>query len=340
MTPPTAALSNQLGGFHPGPAQSDWPVYGLVDDVRAQLAALREAQRACALVTLVDVDGPSPRRIGAQMVIAGEQAVAGYVSGGCVEGSLVLLGLDVIATGKPRLVVFGEGSPFMDVKLVCGARIEVLIERVDPGETAMGAVLEAWRAREPIARQTDLETGEASIVPDTDDVGEAVLSACGTRAVRRYLPQTRLTIIGWDPVALALERLAALAGIETWIIRPHGPPAESAGILRYRTDAPAQALHALGLDHWTAVAATTHDLELDHAALLAALPSPAFYVGALGSRRRLADRIGALERAGLSWDAVKRLRSPIGLDIGAATPFEIAASILADVIRARRMPTA
>jgi len=153
---------------------------------------------------------------------------------------------------------------------------------------------------------------------------------------RLYPPALRLIVLGADPTALAIAALGVEAGCETTLVRPKGPdePPPLSG-LAYRRDEPAAALAAIGLDPWTAVAVATHDAELDHAALVAALPSPAFYVGALGARRRVPDRLGGLTGAGLSEADVARLHAPIGLDIGGKAPWEVAIAVMAEITALR-----
>ncbi len=323
-----------LSGLLPGPADADWPLFGLIDDVRPALAEMRALKAPGALATLVGVDGPSPRPLGAQMAIAPDGRAAGHLSGGCVEGNLALIGAEVAAAGAARLVTFGEGSPFMDVKLVCGARIDVLIEPIAPDDASIHALLDARAARKTVVRETTLNGGAIVRAAGAD---EPIAGASGARFFRRHDPTPRILILGHDAVALALAALGAMAGFETVLLRRVGPRAGPEGVdALYLEGDPRAALETLGVDAWTAVVTSTHDLDDDHDVLERALPSPAFYVGALGSRRRVADRIARLEKAGLSWEAVRRLHAPVGLDIGAATPMEIAIAILADVIRAYR----
>jgi len=125
-------------------------------------------------------------------------------------------------------------------------------------------------------------------------------------------------------------------GHETTLVRPKGPgePPPLPGVA-YRREAPAEALAAIGLDPWTAVAVATHDAELDLEALLVALPSAAFYVGALGARRRTPERRAALVAADLSMQDIARLHAPIGLDIGGKAPWEVALAVLAEITRER-----
>lgn len=308
----------------------DWPLYSLIDDIRPALAALFAAGQDGALATLISVDGPSPRGPGAQMLIAPDGGVVGYVSGGCVEASVALIAREVMDDARLRRIVFGAGSPYADIKLVCGARIEVLIEPARRDDATLHAVLAAAAARRPIIRGRDGAGAPALFA----DAPAGLAGERGDGAVwRRYAPARRLIVLGGDPVAVALARLGAASGLTVDLARAYGPADGPGGFAgTYHSADPAAALAELQPDAWTAVVTTTHDLDADHAALRAALPSPAFYVGALGSRRRLADRIAKLEAEGLDWAAVKRLKAPVGLDIGAATPHEIAIAILADII--------
>jgi xanthine dehydrogenase accessory factor len=304
--------------FQPGPAQSDWPLYGLVDDVRPALAELFARGQKGALVTLVAVDGPSPRPLGSQMLIDQSGAAVGYVSGGCVEGSLVILAQEVIASGKARSFVFGADSPFMDIALICGTQIEVLIEPANPSDPSLTALLEAFFNRQVHHRQSALNQFGASF--------------CQT-----YLPAYRLIIMGHDPVAIACISLAKTMAFEAILVRDKGPSQPVLGLAgQYFNTSAKQALGELKLDPWTAMVTTTHDLDQDHDALCLGLNSNAFYVGALGSKRRLDDRTAKLRAEGLSEAQIARLRAPVGLAIGAATPYEIALSILSEIVATRR----
>jgi xanthine dehydrogenase accessory factor len=143
-------------------------------------------------------------------------------------------------------------------------------------------------------------------------------------------------VLGGDPTAMAIAALGAQAGLETTLIRPRGPsaPPRLAGVA-YRRDDPGEALAVLGLDAWSAVAICGHDIDLDHAALMAALPSPAPYVGLLGARRRLPERLERLKAAGLTDRDLARLRAPIGLDLGGKAPWEVAVATLGEIIALR-----
>jgi xanthine dehydrogenase accessory factor len=326
----------------------DWPGFGLQSDVRPALAAAAGA-RASVLATLFASEGPAPLGCGAQMLFDGG-AAAGFLSGGCVEGDVALHAQAAIRDGQARRLVYGRGGP-PDIHLQCGSRIEVLLERVTADDPAAARLLALTHARRPALWLTD---GEQRVCLAGDDdprrlprglggalelarEGAALSGAAGGAIFRRYDPPPRLVVVGGDPITLAIAQLAVSAGFHTVLVRPKGPhtPPPVAGAAYHRGE-PREALGALGLDAFTVVAVATHDLEIDHHALVQALPSPAVYVGALGSRKRLAERVGALRAAGLSDAAIGRLKAPIGLDIGARSPWEIAVSVIAEAVQALR----
>ena len=301
-----------------------WPMFGLIDDARPALAAARDAGAPAALATIVGLDGGGPRPVGTQMVI-GKAGFSGFLSGGCLEADVVGHARTVLVTGTPLRLVYGEGSPWPDIRLLCGARIEVLLERIAPDDAAVARLLDLGRARCPAVWISDGRRhgcGEASL-EDQDWPG------CFHK---RFDPTPRLIVLGADPTALAIASLGAQSGYETTLVRPKGPDAPPPlANVAYSRAAPADALTALGLDPWTAVAVATHEAELDLEALVAALPSDAFYVGALGARRRTPERRAALIAAGLSMQDIARLHTPIGLDLGGKAPWEVAVAVLAQI---------
>src|SRR5579859_4881041 len=306
----------------------EWPLFGFDDDARPALRQAAEAGEPLALATIVDLDGGGPRPVGTQMTIT-RRAVSGFLSGGCLEGDVATHAASVLEDGTPRRLGYGAGSPWPDIRLLCGARIEIQLERVGPDDPATAALLDLASARAPaiwLSDGTRRAAGHAAAPP------EGWQGAFG----KRFDPVPRLVVLGSDPTALAIAALGAQAGCETTLVRPRGPtePPPLAGVA-YRRDGPGEALLAIGLDPWTAVAVATHDAELDHDALVVALGSPAFYVGALGARRRLPDRQAWLREAGVAEDAIARLHAPIGLDIGGKAPWEVAVAVLAEIIAQR-----
>lgn len=308
------------------PALPDWPVFGLAEDVRPALRAARDAGGPLVLATLVAVGGGGPRPEGTQMVFA-EGVVAGYFSGGCVEGDVAGHAARCLADGEPRTLIYGDGSPWPDIRLLCGARIEIVMERLAADDPALGEILDAEARRRPTTYVSD---GRRRVC------GADARPWPGATVVKAYEPAPRLVVVGGDPTALAIVELGVKSGFETTLIRPKGPetPPPVAGVA-YRREEPEAALAAVGLDAWTHVAVATHDLDTDRAALKAALPSAAAYVGLLGARRRLAGRLAELEAEGMPAAAIRRLHAPIGLDIGGKAPFEVAVSVIGEITALR-----
>ena len=306
----------------------DWPLFGLTDDARPALQAARAQGKAAALATITGLGGGGPRPVGTQMVIA-DGVLSGFLSGGCLEADVAGHADAVLAGGEPLRLVYGEGSPWPDIRLLCGARIEILLERIAANDAATDRLLALTEARIPAEWISD---GRRRICAPAADAPSSWAGAFQ----RRYDPALRLIVLGSDPTALAIATLGGQAGCETTLVRPKGPQAPPAlPGFAYSRDEPAQALAAIGLDPWTAVAVATHDAELDHAALAAALPSKAFYVGALGARRRVSDRKSWLRADGLSDRDIARLHAPIGLDIGGKAPWEVAVAVLGEITALR-----
>ena len=304
----------------------DWPMFGVAEDVRPALRRARDDGSALVLATLVSVEGGGPRPEGTQMVFA-SGVLAGYFSGGCVEGDIAGHAWACLDDGTPRTLVYGDGSPWPDIRLLCGARIEIFLERLGADDAALAELLSAEKDRRPVVYVSDGIRRACAAEPP---------ALANAAVVRRYAPRPRLVIVGGDPTALAIAELGVKSGFETTLVRPKGPsaPPPIPG-LAYRRDDPADAFVAIGLDAWTSVAVATHDLETDRAALIAALPSGAGYVGLLGARRRLSGRLDELRFEGVSDAAMARLHAPIGLDIGGKAPFEVAVSVIGEITAMR-----
>jgi xanthine dehydrogenase accessory factor len=305
----------------------DWPMFGLGDDARPALRAARDAGQPCALATIVGLDGGGPRPIGAQMVI-GEDLLSGFLSGGCLEADVVGHAQACLADGEPRRLVYGAGSPWPDIRLLCGARIELMVERISPDDAAVARLLALRDARAPANWISDGRERLCALPIETPLAWDGAFQ-------RLYEPVPKLVVLGGDPSALAIAWLGAQSGFETTLVRPKGPETPPPFDVAYRREEPAPALAAVGLDRWTAVAVATHEAEADHAALTAALPSEAFYVGALGARRRAGERLAALRAAGVGEADIARLRTPIGLAIGGKAPWEVAISVLGEITALR-----
>ena len=298
-----------------------------------------------ALATVVQTWGSAPRRAGAQMVVSGNGDMMGSVSGGCVEGAVVVEAMEALEDGAPRLLEYGvsDGDAFA-VGLACGGTIKVLVEPVGPAmPVAMLEELVAARAaRDAVAyvidlqdwtRRLDRDGHAARFASDRTGVEED-----GRTFVAIHNPPLRLAIVGAVHIAQALVPMARIAGYDPMIIDPRGAFGSEARFPGETLidDWPDAALAQVGMDARTALVLLTHDPKLDDPALHVALNSQAFYIGALGSTRTHAKRVERLGEAGFTPDQIARIRGPVGLDIGAASPPEIAVSILAQMIATLR----
>lgn len=304
----------------------EWPLFGFADDARSALRLAWQGKKPMVLATLVAVEGGGPRPVGTQMVFA-DGIVSGYFSGGCVESDVADHAFACLADGAPRTLVYGAGSPWPDIQLLCGARIEIFLEKVAPDDPALAALLAAEDERRPAVWVSDGR--QRAVLPPSGIVWDGAIS-------RRFDPVQRLVVFGSDPTAMAIAALGAQAGLETTLVRPKGPETSPPlpGVA-YRRDEPKAALAAIGTDVWTAVAIATHNLETDREALAAALPSDAGYVGLLGARKRLPERLAPIRAAGISEARIAELHAPIGLDIGGKAPWEVAISVVGEITALR-----
>ena len=301
--------------------------------------------RGAALATVVETWGSAPRRVGSQLVISGRGEIEGSVSGGCVEGAVVTEALEALAQGKSRLLEYGvsDGDAFA-VGLACGGTIRVLVEPVGAELTkALLADLTAARAaRRATAYVANLATGTrhltATDYPDRFRMDRSGFEDDGQTFVAIHNPPLRMIIVGAVHIAQALVPMARIVGYDPVIVDPRdafGSQARFPGetILN---DWPDDAIATLGLDARTALVLLTHDPKLDDPAITAAITSDVFYIGALGSKRTHASRVERLTAQGIDAGRIARIHGPVGLDIGAAGPAEIALSILAECTQVLR----
>ena len=284
---------------------------------------------------MVQTWGSAPRPVGAQLAVSGAAEIEGSVSGGCVEGAVVAEALDAMAGGPPRILSYGvSDDDAFAVGLACGGTIRVMVEPVTEELAAiLAALAEARRDRGRVAYAVDtggwtrrlLRPGEPDYPARAGFEGEAFLAP--------FEPPLRLAVIGGVHAAQALVPMARLAGYDPFVIDPREAFASEARFpgTPLSHEWPDAALRAFALDARSAVVTLTHDPKIDDPALEVALRSEAFYVGALGSTRTHAKRVERLRAAGLDEAQVGRLHAPVGLPIGAATPGEIAVSILAEI---------
>jgi xanthine dehydrogenase accessory factor len=321
-------------------------------EILRQAEAWGRLGRGVAIATVVETFGSAPRPVGSHLVVDEAGVFCGSVSGGCVEGEVVTAALDVIEDGSPRLLNFGVADEVAwRAGLPCGGGIGVYVQKLD---TAWGQLLADMRAEYAARRAcvlvTPLDGGEPWLLRASDANDDALAttlragqSSLIERQGRRifayfHSPPTRLVVVGAVHVAQALAAMARITGFEVVIIDPRAAftSKERFPDVTLITQWPDDALPRLGLDGFTALAALSHDPKIDDAALRLALASDCFYVGALGSMTSQARRVERLEATGVRATALTRLRAPIGLDIGAVSPAEIAISVMAEIVLTRR----
>lgn len=296
--------------------------------------AWRRAGHAVSLYTVVATWGSAPRPPGALLALRHDGLVAGSVSGGCVEDDLIARMRAGDRQVRPALLTYGvskeEAARF---GLPCGGTLRLVAEPLgDPGWIA--ELLARTAAQRLVARTLDMESGAVTLA---DASRGDVLQFDGGRLVTLFGPRWRVLVIGAGQLSRAFAQMAQALDYQVLVCDPrdeYAAQALPAGV-RYLSGMPDDAVLALQPDAHTAVVALTHDPKLDDMALIEALKSPAFYVGALGSRAHTAQRRQRLALFDLSQDEIGRLHGPIGLHIGSRTPAEIAVSILAEMTAVR-----
>ncbi len=322
---------------------------------------------ATAVATLYRVRRSAPRPPGARFAASERGDIAGSISSGCVEGDLFERLQQVIATGEPAVIEYGISDEMAaGVGLSCGGEIAVLLTPHDPTRPVWSVVADAMASGEACVLVTGISEqvrGSALLVrADGSVVGELGVAGLllqvpasvapmfdtgGTRSfeiaghelfAEAFLPPARVAIIGASPVSEALCHLAAWAGLEVTVIDPRqalAPPERFPDARAVFHDWPREGLERLRLDRYLNVVVLAHDPKLDIPALAAALEAGCLYVGLLGGGRTQKLRRAALAELGFGEEALGRIRGPVGLDIGADTPVEIALSIMAELVAVR-----
>ena len=303
------------------------------DDAIAVLVDWHGLGRKCALVTIVGIEGGSPRSVGAQMVIAEDGRFHGYLSGGCLEQAIVLEAQAILTSGTNRIVRYGKGSPYFDVKLPCGSGLDIYFDvRLD------GALIDAMGtlhdARTPFALKTDLATGTSVLVPMPGADASAASAREGEFFSRLYLPLPRLVLIGSGPAVGALARLSVAAGMETAIWAGDDATRESldrSGIDHLKTPSPPESL-MFSIDPFTAVVLAFHEHDLEPVILAQVLRAPGFYIGVLGNHAVHRRRLEQLRDMGFSDTELARIRAPVGSIPQAKGKATLGFGVLAEVM--------
>ena len=303
--------------------------------LRSSVAWLGQGHRVI-LATIVETWGSSPRPAGAMLAVRGDGLVAGSVSGGCVEDDLIFrIRNKSLAVDKPEIATYGiSKDEATRYGLPCGGKLELVLEPIRDNDSVV-ELLKRVDRHELVARTLDLDTGKVALRPASR--ADAPLSFDRRRLTTVHGPRWRLLIIGAGQLSQYLAQMAQALDYSVTVCDPREEYADTWNVEGsvLERGMPDDVVVAMGLDSHSAVVAVTHDPKLDDLALMEALKSPAFYVGALGSRLNSQKRRERLTMFDLSRGELDRLHGPIGLSIGSKTPPEIAVSILAEMTAVR-----
>jgi xanthine dehydrogenase accessory factor len=294
------------------------------------LAFLAEARRdgiPGALVTIVGIDGGTPRPLGAHMAVLSDGRHVGHLSGGCVEPAIAAEVAPILAAGTDQIIRFGKGSCYIDIQFPCGGGVDLLVHTSPSPQLLIDALGRADR-REPFTITFDPANSRSEIVH-----GGTITGWQGDYFLRRHLPRTRLVLVGRGPDFEVMARVAAAAEFELCLATPDISSMDALADLDVAIEhlkAPHQPLRS-SIDEWTAVVLLFHQREWEGALLANAAAGPCFYLGALGSQRTHRLRREHLAAMGVSARNIDRIRGPIGLVDRARDPGALALSVLAEI---------
>jgi len=271
-----------------------------------------DAGHRIALVTLVNIEGNAPYPVGSQMLVNDQGRYVGQITGGCAETAIADQAVSAMNNDENRTLRYGLDSPFFDIQLPCGSGIDVYFD-CDITNKRLSQIASHLNERKSFVEI--LETG----------VG---------KFERHYLPSKRLIIFGQGPILVLLAELATKSGFDVACVaqNEHTEALLSAANLKSVSLSEARSNFASNLDEFGAMVSLFHEHDLEVDLLAEALNTKAFYIGALGSKRTHNARLESLRNHGVDQLLLSKIHGPVGLDIGANTPAQIAVSILAEVI--------
>lgn len=290
-----------------------------------------EAHQKTVLITLIAVTGASTRNPGAHMAVAEDGSSTGSFSGGCVEAAVVAEALDVIKSGKPREIRFGAGSPYLDIRLPCGGSIDLLFTPI-ADQAVIADIFNRLRRREPLTIILDSENTNMRCA--AQEAHGSAVERDGSQLWVYHIPAAKLNILGHGPSVESLVRLATSYGIDCAVLSPDPAVIAVVRDLAIAADLlkTPQATALFDPDPWTACIFYFHDHDWEARLMKQALSSPAFYVGAMGSRKTHALRQQYLADIGVAAAELARMAAPIGLIPSTRDPATLALSTLAEIV--------
>ncbi len=301
-------------------------------------------ERPVWLCTILRTWGSSPRPIGSMMACTLDGEIAGSISGGCIEEDFLVQLRDgslksrYDSEGRPFVVKYGiTAEQAARLRLPCGGQLHVLLEYLAPGPRLLQVfteLVERLDAHQRVSRRVDLQTG--SITVEHQEASDAVVLTDDT-LLHSLSPRYKLLLLGAGDVARYVAEMALALEYEVTLCDPRPDYLGNWHVegVHVTAELPDDVVREHFSDPYSGVIALAHDPRVDDMALMEALKTPAFYVGAMGSDRTSASRRARLPELGLSEEEIARLHAPIGLPIGSKTPAEIAISVMAQVTAVR-----
>lgn len=309
-----------------------------VDDILTPTSLWLKQKKRIALATVISTWGSSPRPVGGQMAIDENGEIIGSVSGGCIEGSVISEGINSINDGKSRIKDYGISNDMAwEVGLACGGELKVLIQPLNFEDEIVYSIVDSIEKREVVKLKIDCSTGYRKI---DKTIGNQIshFDESKNEFIHIIDPKPRLFIIGAVHIAQALVSLANVADFEIILIDPrdHFATKDRFPNCKIINEWPDEALSRFHLDKSSHLVTLTHDPKIDDLALIYCMKKNFGYIGSLGSKKTHGKRCERLLEKGFNNEELSKIHAPIGLDIKAKTPAEIATSILAEIINYRR----
>ena len=309
-----------------------------VDDILTPTSIWLKQKRRIALATVISTWGSSPRPIGGQMAIDENGEVIGSVSGGCIEGAVISEGINALKDGKSRLKDYGISNNLAwEVGLACGGELKIFIQPLNEEDKIVYSIVNSIKKREIVKLKINCLTGHRKI-DNTIDNQISYFDESKNEFIHIIEPKPRLFIIGAVHIAQALVLLAEIADYETILIDPrdHFATKDRFPNCKIINEWPDEALSRFHLDKSSHLVTLTHDPKIDDLALIYCMKKNFGYIGSLGSKKTHSKRCERLLEKGFNNEELSKIHAPIGLDIKAKTPAEIATSTLAEIINYRR----
>ena len=309
-----------------------------VDDILTPMSVWLKEKRKVALATVISTWGSAPRPVGGQMAIDSNGEIIGSVSGGCIEGAVINEGINSINDGKLRIKDYGISNDMAwEVGLACGGELKILIQPLNLEDKIVYSIVENIKNREPTKLIINCLTGSRHI--DNSIINQiSSYDKIKEEFVHVIDPKPRLFIVGAVHIAQALISLAKTADFEIILIDPrdHFATKDRFPNCKIINEWPDTALSNFILDKSTHLVTLTHDPKIDDPALIYTLKKDIGYIGSLGSKKTHNKRCERLIDIGFCQSDLSKIHGPIGLNIKAKTPAEIAISIMAEIINFRR----